>query len=564
MADTNQPLPAASPEFAALLAKLGEAEARAEKEAAAHRLTQLRVQQLEETLRLLLLKKYGPSSESLSDVYLNLFEDEPGVTLDEVAAEAAREPIAACRPRKPHPGRQTLPAHLPRKIRTIVCAPSQCTCGQCGAATAIIGYEESERLDIEPAELFVTVTRREKRACAHCKQAGVVTAPVPAPIIEKGLASDRVVIDAVVAKYCDHLPLYRQSAMLLRDAGVDISRVTMNGWVMRVGELLGPIASAMRREVLASPYIQADETTVPVQQHGRKPGKNHQAYLWQFGIPGSNGGRSGPVIFHFAMGRQGEVARKMLGEYAGILQSDGYAGYNHAGGVGMVHAGCWAHARRYCVDALKLHPNNALAAEFVGRMDELFAVDREAREANVTLAMRAELRRERSVKIVAELRARLEAERRRVLPKSKLGEAVHYALAQWERLTRFLEHPVLELSNNLAENSMRPAVLGRKNWVHVGSVEAGPRVAAILSVVETCRRMGLPVREYLGAVLPGLADRKMTEVAELTPGAWRDGVRPSGNRGRRKDGDGRTHTVGLQYHRVVVRIAKGPRGSERP
>ena len=308
--------------------------------------------------------------------------------------------------------------------------------------------------------------------------------------------------------------------MFLRDAGVEISRVTMSGWMMRVGDLLAPVVAAMRREILQGSYIQADETTVPVQRPGEKKGKNHQAYLWQFGSPGEYGGREGPVVFRFALGRGGLVPRGFLGDYAGLLQTDGYAGYNHVGEVGMVHAGCWAHVRRYFIEALKVHPDDQLAAEFVCRIDELFAVEREARAGGLSQSQRAELRRQKSAKKVADIRERLEAERYRVLPKSKLGEGVGYALGQWARLTPFLDYPELELSNNLAENSMRPAVLGRKNWIHVGSVEAGPRVAAILSVVESCRRMGIPVRQYLLSVLPGMADRKVSEVDELTPSAW--------------------------------------------
>ena len=509
MADS---LPQAAPQLAALVAQLA-------REQAKRKWAEMRVTQLEEMLRLLRLKKYGPQSESLADVYLPLFDEEPGVSLDEVAAEASRPALEETprRKKKKHPGRQSLPADLPRIERIVACSPAECQCGQCGAETVVIGYEESERLDVEPAKLFVTVTRREKRACRTCKKGGVVTAPVPAPIIEKGLASDRVVIDAVIAKYCDHLPLYRQSAMFLRDAGVEISRVTMSGWMMRVGDLLAPVVAAMRREILQGSYIQADETTVPVQRPGERKGKNHQAYLWQFGSPGTDGGRQGPVVFRFALGRSGEIPRGFLGDYAGLLQTDGYAGYNHVGEVGMVHAGCWAHARRYFIDALKVHPGDGLAAEFVRRIDELFAVDREAGAGGLS---RAELRREKSAKKVTEIRERLEAERHRVLPKSKTAEGIQYALGQWRRLTAFLEHPVLELSNNLAENSMRPAVLGRKNWIHVGSVGAGPRVAAILSVVESCRRMGIPVRQYLLGVLPGMSDRKVSEAAELTPTAW--------------------------------------------
>lgn len=313
-----------------------------------------------------------------------------------------------------------------------------------------------------------------------------------------------------------HLPLYRQSAMLERDAGVTIGRGTMDGWVMRVGDLLGPITMAMRREVLQGSYIQADETTVFVQRPEEKKGRNHQAYLWQFGNPG------GSVVFSFDLGRGGEVARTFLGNYAGILQTDGYAGYNNkAGGPVRVHAGCWAHARRYFMNAVKVNKLDAVAGDFVKRMNDLFAVDGEAKDGNLPLKARDELRQEKSAPLVDGIYKRLLAVKGTVLPKSKLGEAVDYTLGQWDRLKQFLKYPEIELSNNIAENSMRPIAVGRKNWIHVGSVEAGPKVAAILSVVETCKRLGLPVREYLADVLPGMADRKVAEVAALTPMAWK-------------------------------------------
>jgi transposase len=188
----------------------------------------------------------------------------------------------------------------------------------------------------------------------------------------------------------------------------------------------------------------------------------------------------------------------------------------------MVHAGCWAHTRRYFVDAVKVNPADAVACGFVKQMDDLFAIDREAKEGNLSVESRQQLRREKSAPLVDAIRERLKDVKGTVLPKSKLGEAVYYAQAQWSKLTPFLEYPELELSNNLAENSMRPVALGRKNWIHIGSVEAGPRVAAILSVVETCRRLEIPIRAYLADVLPGLADRMLADVATLTPMAWKN------------------------------------------
>jgi transposase len=199
----------------------------------------LKIQVLEERLRLHRIQKYGPASEKLSDAQLELLELEPGVSNLEVQAESAREPLpprSHPQRQRPHPGRQELPADLPRVERVIGCAPEQHQCSHCGKPTRVIGYETSEQVDVEPAKYFVLVTKREKRACQQCEQGGVVAAPVPARIIEKGLVSDRVVIDTLIAKYSDHLPLYRQSVMLERETGLEISRATMDGWVMTVGD----------------------------------------------------------------------------------------------------------------------------------------------------------------------------------------------------------------------------------------------------------------------------------------------------------------------------------------
>jgi transposase len=481
--------------------------------------SRLKIQALEERLRLELIRKYGPKSEKLSDAQLQLLDLEPGVSAEEVEAESKREPLPPASPatttrRKSgkHPGRQELPADLPRVERVVRCTPEQCVCKSCGKDTVVIGYEQSEQLDVEPARYFVVVTRREKRACRGCAE-GVSAAPLSARIVDKGLVSDRMVIDAIVAKYSDHLPLYRQSAILERETGVSISRATMDGWVMRVGDLLVPIVAATGRELIAEGYIQADETPVPVQLSDKR-GKNHQAYLWQYGRPG------GSVVFDFRMGRGREGPVKFLGQYEGILQTDGYAAYDRVGGAKMVHAACWSHARRKVFDAVKLNPDDRMAAQLVARIDELFSVDAEARDAGMDLAARHALRGERSRPLLEAMRKEMEAAKAAVLPASALGKAASYTLSLWHKLTRFLEHPALELSNNLAENSMRPVVLGRKNWIHVGSEKASPKVAAILSVVESCRRLGLPVREYLSSVLPGLGNMPVQRVSQYTPAAW--------------------------------------------
>ena len=287
---------------------------------------------LPEELRQHRVKLLGPRMQALNDLQPSLPKpnEEPGTTLDEVAAETQRSPLSAAsrRERRPHPGRQQLPDKLARVEETVTCTEQ--TCRQCGAQTAVIGYDESEQLDVEPARYFVRVIKREKRACRSC-QAGTVTMPPLAPrIVEKGLASDRVVVETVVAKYCDHLPLYRQAAILERDAGVEIGRATLDGWVMQVGELLEPVVAAMRQDLLRASYLQADGAMDSVQMHDKR-GADHQAYLWQYGKPG------GETIFEFRMGEGREGPQKFLGQWEGILQTDGYQAYDGIGGPKLVH-----------------------------------------------------------------------------------------------------------------------------------------------------------------------------------------------------------------------------------
>jgi transposase len=220
------------------------------------------------------------------------------------------------------------------------------------------------------------------------------------------------------------------------------------------------------------------------------------------------------------LGREREGPKRFLGNFEGILQSDGYGAYDQIGGPKIVHAACWAHARRKFIDAVKLNPKDTTSIQIVAQMDELFAIDAQARQEGSSQIDRHVLRLEKSQPLLEQIKAAIQAARTGALPKSALVKACDYTLTLWSRLSRFLEYPELELSNNLAENAMRPVALGRRNWIHIGSQEAGPRVAAIISIVETCRRLSLPLRDYLGSVLPGLADFPRTRVGELTPNAW--------------------------------------------
>jgi transposase len=494
-------------------------------------LSEMKIQKLEEELRLERIKKYGLRSEKLSDLQLQLLDLERAVSGDEVQGEIERGPLPESteannaadkqrRSRQNHPGRNELPAHLKRVDKIIPCAPEQCTCGKCGGDTKVIGYDESEVLDRKPVEFFVTRIMREKRACARCVEQGVATAPTPVRIAPKSIFSDETIISFLISKYADSVPLYRQRAILLRDLGIDVALSTINDAVLRVGELLIPIVDVMKCDLLAGNYIQADETYVGVQTDEKK-GSNHTGYFWQYRAPGKG------VVFDFEMTRSKEVPKAFFKDYGGILHTDGYAAYEKdIGADGMIHACCIAHSRRKFIDAVKVQTKAKVTDPKLERvvvlMDGLFAIDREAREQKLSLDDRHALRQERAPAILTELHALLLEMQQSgsILPKSAAGQAISYTLNRWEKLTRFIKHPVIELSTNWAENSMRPISIGRRNWLHLGSKEAGPKIAAIFSIVESCRKLDVPIRKYLADMLRGLADRSIQSLTELTPTAY--------------------------------------------
>ena len=228
----------------------------------------------------------------------------------------------------------------------------------------------------------------------------------------------------------------------------------------------------------------------------------------------------GSAVFDFCLGCGRDGPKRFLGQFEGILQTDGYAAHDQVGVPRMVHAACWSHARRQFFEAVQLNPRDPVATPIVAQMDELVAVDAEARRKTLTTAALHIRRQETARPLLDDIRSKIEAAQTENLPSSALSKACQYALALWKKLTRFLEYLELELSNNLAENSMCPVALGRKNWLHIGSPQAGPKVAAILSVVESCRRLQVPVRDYFSTILPGLADLPIRCLPDLTPAVW--------------------------------------------
>jgi transposase len=478
------------------------------------------IQLKDEQIKLLNFRLFGPKSEKLSSAQMPLLLAEISLTAGEVETEAERpqtqkdNPLPkAKKPRPNHPGREPLAGHLERREEVIGCGPQDCRCSQCGAERPVIGYETREELACEPAKFWVRVIKREKRG-SHClEEQGVVTAAAPAQIVPKSKLSNEFVIEVLAQKYQQHLPVYRQCATLAEDHDIELSRKTLTDAILAAGTLLVPVIRAQKQELLAGGYVQADETTLPCQTP-EKTGRHHRAYLWEYSVPG------GVVVFDFQMGRGRAGPKEFLQGFRGILQSDGYGAYADLG-AGIVYAGCMAHARREFVDAAKVAPLDPLPAEVIAHFGQLYALESQARQAALGPPARRELRQTQSVPAMALLKERLVAIRQQITPGGTLAKACDYTLGQWSRLEEYLRDGRIEIDNNWCEGAIRPLALGRKNWLHIGSEQAGPKVAAIASIVETCRRLDINLRKYLKDVLPRLGQWPINRVAELTPTAWK-------------------------------------------
>lgn len=479
------------------------------------------IQLKDEQIRLLNFRIFGPKSEKLSSAQIPLLLEEVSLMAGEVDQEAERpqaekdNPLPrAKQPRPNHPGRQRLPESLERREQIIPCCPADCRCAKCGAERPVIGYETREELACEPAKFWVRVIKREKRG-SHCEEEqGVATAPAPAQIVPKSKLSDEFIIEVLARKYHEHLPVYRQCAVLAQEYGIELSRKTLTDAILAAGSLLMPVVKAMQVELLAGGYVQADETTMPCQT-GERTGRNHRAYMWEFSRPGSI------VVYDFQMGRGREGPKGFLKGFRGKLQCDGYGAYDDLG-ESIVYVGCMAHARRGFVEAQKVAPLDPLPREIVDRFREVYAVEKQARQRGLTPQERLALRQAQSAPVMAGLKTRLVEIRQQMAPGGKLAQACDYALGQWSRLEEYLKDGRIEIDNNWCEGAMRPLALGRKNWLHIGRPEAGPKVAAIASIVETCRRLEINLRTYLRDVLPKLGQWPINRVGELTPTVWKD------------------------------------------
>jgi len=399
---------------------------------------------------------------------------------------------------------------LPREIRKIELPEAARLCRCCNEVMPAIGEEVSERLDYTPAVTKVIETRRVKYACKEHEEAGVATPPAPVHPIEKGMATAGLLAHVVVAKYKDHLPLYRQSCIFARH-GAEIAESTLGDWVKDVAGMLRPVVAAMKTSVLASHVVQSDDTSITVLDPSH-PNGSRRSYLWAYV------GDRCEVVFDFTMGRGREGPRSFLGDYRGFLQVDAYAGYDVVFVNGrVVELGCWAHARRYFFEALgsdKENATNALAA--IGR---LYAIEREAKKLGLDFGARREKRQAEAKELLEAMKGWLTVLKPQVLPKSPIGEAIGYTLRQWDPLIRYLDDGRLEIDNNCVERQMRGVAVGRKNWMFAGSDDGARRAATIYSLVCTCGLLGIEPWAYLKDVLQRIAEGD--DPAQLTPRLWK-------------------------------------------
>jgi transposase len=401
--------------------------------------------------------------------------------------------------------RQPLPAHL--ETERVVLEPVEVQ--QQPAGWRKLGEEVTEELDWKPAQFIKRLYIRPKYANAE----RIVIAPLPARLIEKGLPGAALLAQVMISKYEDHLPLYRQAKIYDQRHGVKLSRQTLGGWVEVAADWLSPIYREMKAGLLAGSYLQADETPVRYLDPDVK-GKSQQGWLWTYSQP------QGDVVFNWNISRSREGPREFLTGFKGQLQTDGYGVYESLArerGGELILIGCWAHARRGFHEALG---EGRAAAWIMGQIGQLYAVEQALREHRAGPDLRASVRAWQSQPVLRRLRRALELIRRRVLPKSLLGQAIDYTLSRWEALTRYVADGRLEIDNNLCENAIRPTAIGKKNFLFIGHPEAGQRSAVIYSVLGSCRRLGINPAEYLQDLFERLPKAKTSEVKSLTPAAW--------------------------------------------
>ena len=408
------------------------------------------------------------------------------------------------------PARRPLPAHLPREKRTIL--PKQESCPDCGGELKPLGADVSEILEYIPASFKVLQQVRPKLACACCDK--IVQAEAPSRPIARGVAGPGLLAHVLVAKYSDHLPLYRQEEMYARE-GVELDRSTLADWVGQAHGLLEPLVEALRRQVMAAHKLHADDTPVPVLAPGL--GKTKTGRLWTYVRDDRPAGDDTPpaVWFAYTPDHQGVHPRAHLSSFTGTLQADAYAGFAQIYESGRIQeAGCWAHVRRKFYDLVVAH-KSPVGQQALERIAELYAIEKEIRGRSPE--QRRDVRFERSRPLLESLKQWFEDTLGKLSRKSDTAKAVRYALVRWEALRRYVDDGHLEMDNNAAERALRAVALGRKNYLFAGSDRGGERAATMYSLIGTAKLNGLDPETYLRNVLAHIADHPINRIAELLP-----------------------------------------------
>ncbi|XKH59638.1 IS66 family transposase [Halomonas sediminis] len=489
-------------------------------------------QSLYEQFRLARERQFGPSTEKYGiqqgDLLINEAElavDEEDSTaddaqtdaIDETSSEKSDDNAAAPAKKRTRGGRVALPPELPRvKVVHELDEAERC-CAEDGTELKVIGEDVSEELHVVPARVEVIRHVRHKYACPTCEET-IQTAPAPAKLLPKSNASATLLAYVATAKYQDALPLYRQSQIFTRH-GAHLPRNTLARWMVQAGERLSPVIETLRQHLLTAPLIHMDETTLQVNQEEER-NASAKSYMWvqRGGPPGKQA-----VLFDYDPSRAGSVPVRLLSDYTGCLVTDGYEGYAEVvRRNGITHAGCWAHARRKFIEAQKAQPTSKTgkAGWALNQISKLYGVEKQAKA--LAPEARQALREKQSRPLITQLRTWLDKSLAQVLPKSALGKALHYLDSQWPRLTRFLDDSRIPLDNNLAENAIRPFVVGRKNWLFSHTPRGAEASAAIYSLIETAKANGLSPYDYLQYVFETLPTLNDDELTTLLPWQWKE------------------------------------------
>jgi transposase len=494
--------------------ELEEATRRAEENA--HKLEsrddELRI--LREYIRLLKHHRFGRKSEKLSDDQLWIFDEAEAAAGSLEAEEAKDDRVAVPAHTRRKRGRKPLPEWIPRVEVLHDLPESEKRCEADGTALERIGEETYEQLEFIPATLRVLRHVRPKYACPTCRT-GIRTAAIPPQPIPKSLASPTLLAHVAVSKYADGLPLYRQEQMFSR-LGIELPRASLASWMVKVGELVQPLVNLLREDLLASGFVQCDETRFQVL---KEPGKlaTSQSYLW---VQRSAAPEGAVVLYDYDPTRSAEVPKRLLEGFAGFLQTDGYEGYGSVGRQpGIIHVGCWAHCRRKFDEALKgqggshktRSAKQSKARQGLAFIQKLYKIERHM--GDVPPDERHRIRQERSRPVMEAMRTWLDEAIGKVPPQSLSGKALGYADAQWPKLVRVLEDGRLPLDTNAVENAIRPFVVGRKGWLFADTVHGAEASANLYSLIETAKANGIEPFAYLQLVFTELP--KATELADL-------------------------------------------------